>query len=115
MLFQRNTSVILRHFLRVRIGKLDEFMSKIGENAIINTQSSVDHDCCIGAHTHLSPGVTLSGGVHIGACSHVGTGANVIQNVLIGRTCLVGAGSLVIHNVQDEQCVVGVPAKPFSS
>lgn len=35
--------------------------AEIGDNVIVNTSASVDHDCRIGAHVHLSPGVRLAG------------------------------------------------------
>lgn len=85
--------------------------SGIGRNAIINTRASVDHDCIIGDHTHIAPGVTLSGGVRVGAGAHIGTGATVIQGIDIGNDSLVGAGALVLKNVPSGVTVVGVPAR----
>ncbi len=74
---------------------------RTGKNAIINTSSSVDHDCSIGDFVHIAPGVTLSGGVKIGDETHVGTGASIIQNIKIGKKCLVRAGQTVIGNFGD--------------
>lgn len=85
--------------------------SQIGCNTIINTRASVDHDCIIGDHVHISPGVTLSGGVNIGAGSHIGTGATLIQGISIGRGCLVAAGAVVIKDIADGASVRGVPAR----
>jgi len=85
--------------------------SHIGYNTIINTRASIDHDCIIGEHTHIAPGVTLSGNVTIGAKSHIGTGATVIQGISIGDKCIVGAGALVLNDVQSGITVMGVPAK----
>ena len=83
----------------------------ICENAILNTRSSVDHDCIIGAHVHVAPGATLSGGVLVGEGAHVGTGASVIQGVTIGAESVVGAGAAVVRDVLVGSTVVGVPAK----
>lgn len=85
----------------------------IGENSIINTNASVDHDCRIGAHVHIAPGATLSGGVSVGEATHVGVGACVIQGVQIGRRSLVAAGAAVVHDVPDGGRVQGVPARDF--
>jgi sugar O-acyltransferase (sialic acid O-acetyltransferase NeuD family) len=85
--------------------------SRIGCNAIVNTKASVDHDCIIGDHVHLAPGVTLSGGVTVGAGTHIGTGATVIQGVRIGCNSLIGAGALVLRDVLEGLTVVGNPAK----
>jgi sugar O-acyltransferase (sialic acid O-acetyltransferase NeuD family) len=85
--------------------------SRIGINVIVNTKASVDHDCIISDHVHISPGVTLSGGVTIGRMAHIGAGATVVQGMNIGDNCLVGAGAVVIEDVPAETQVFGVPAK----
>ena len=85
----------------------------IEDNVILNTSSSVDHDCHIGAHTHIAPGVTISGGVKIGRGCHIGCGAIVIQGVEIGEGVLVGAGTLVLKNVQSGSTVLGIPGKIY--
>ncbi len=73
----------------------------LGKNCIVNTRASVDHDCVVGAHAHLAPGVTLSGNVQVGCGAHVGTGASVIQGIRIGRDSLVRAGSVVVSDIPD--------------
>lgn len=83
----------------------------IGAHCIINTNSSIDHDCVIGDFAHISPGVTLCGGVSVGEGSHIGAGAVVIPNVKIGNWVVIGAGSTVIENVPDYAFAVGSPAK----
>lgn len=77
--------------------------ARIGKNAILNTSSSVDHDCVIGDFVHIAPGVTLSGGVVVGEETHIGTGANVIQCVKIGKKCMIPAGTTCLDNVEDGQ------------
>ena len=74
---------------------------KIGVNSIVNTSSSVDHDCQIGDHVHVAPGVTLCGAVSVDTGAFVGSGATVIQQISIGRSALVGAGTTVVHDVPD--------------
>lgn len=88
--------------------------SRIGINSIINTRASIDHDCIIGDHVHIAPGVTLSGGISVGACSHVGTGATVIQGISIGNGGLVAAGSVVTKDIVEGAKVRGVPAREFA-
>ena len=85
--------------------------SRIGKNSIVNTKASVDHDCIIGDHVHISPGVTLSGGVTVGSTVHIGSGATIIQGMRIGDNCLVAAGAVVISPLLDSVTVAGVPAK----
>jgi sugar O-acyltransferase (sialic acid O-acetyltransferase NeuD family) len=83
----------------------------VAENTIINTRAAVDHDCRIGAHVHLAPGVTLSGGVTVGEGVHIGTGAVVIQGVTIGAGATIAAGAVVVKDVPAGVLVLGVPAK----
>ena len=80
----------------------------LGENTIINTKASVDHDCNIGSHVHLAPGVTISGEVKIEDGTHVGTGAVIIQGVKIGQGCLIGAGAVILSDVPSGKTVVGL-------
>ena len=96
---------------QIMAGVVVQAGARIGRNVIINTRASVDHDCEIGAHTHIAPGVTLSGDVKVGAGSHVGTGAVVVQGVRVGAGCVVGAGAVVLADVADGATVVGVPAR----
>lgn len=81
------------------------------ENVIINTRAGIDHDCHIGAHSHVSIGATLSGDVSIGCETHVGAGSTVIQGILVGKRCIVAAGAVVTRNVPDGDKVAGMPAR----
>jgi len=85
--------------------------AEIGDDVIVNTCASVDHDCRIGAHVHLSPGVRLAGRVTVGEFTHIGIGAVVLPNLTIGKYCTVGAGSVVREDVPDGMVVVGNPAR----
>lgn len=84
---------------------------RLGVNVIINTKASVDHDSTIGNHSHIAPGVTLSGCVEVGMGTHVGTGASIVQGVRIGDASLVGAGSVVLKDIPDRVKACGCPAK----
>jgi UDP-perosamine 4-acetyltransferase len=96
---------------QIMAGAVVQAGARIGEDVIINTRASVDHDCVIGAHCHIAPGATLSGDVHVGVGSHIGAGATVLQGVRIGAGCVVGAGAVVLRGVPDGAVVVGVPAR----
>lgn len=85
--------------------------TKIGKNCIINTGAIIDHDCVIGDHVHIAPGAALSGSVKIGSGSHIGTGASVIHGIEIGSRVIVGAGSVVVDTIQNNEKVMGVPAR----
>jgi len=96
---------------QIMAGAIIQPGSYIGKNTIINTKVSVDHDCLIGDHVHLAPGVTLSGMVKVGSETHIGTGVTVIQGIHIGQNSLIAAGALVLKNVPAGTTAVGVPAQ----
>lgn len=83
----------------------------IGEQVIVNTMASIDHDCRIDSGVHLAPGSTLCGSVTVGTGSFICSGATVIPNLKVGSFVTVGAGSTVIRDVPDGAIVLGSPAK----
>jgi sugar O-acyltransferase (sialic acid O-acetyltransferase NeuD family) len=97
--------------VQVMAGAVIQPGATIAENTLINTRTSVDHDCQIGSHVHLAPGVTLCGSVEVGDSVHVGSGATVIQGIIVGRHSLVGAGTLVRENVPEGSTIIGVPGR----
>jgi sugar O-acyltransferase (sialic acid O-acetyltransferase NeuD family) len=88
--------------------------TRIGNNVIINTSSSIDHDCIIEDGVHVAPGATLCGSVRVGARSFIGAGATVAPNLTIGENVTVGAGATVVQDVPDGVTVVGTPAKAMN-
>lgn len=103
--------VTLGEGVQIMAGVVVQPGTSVGNNSIINTRAAVDHDCKIGAHCHLAPGVTLSGGVKLGDEVHIGTGASLIQSVEVGANTIVGAGALVLKAVPQKSLVLGVPGK----
>lgn len=103
--------VLLGEGCQIMAGSIIQPGCKLGENIVVNTNASVDHDGEIGDHTHLAPRVTLSGGVTVGESCHIGTGATVIQGIEIGCHVVVAAGAVVANNILSNMRVAGVPAK----
>ena len=85
--------------------------AQVGRHCILNTSSSIDHDCVLGDYVHISPNATLCGDVQVGEGTHVGAGATVIQGIRIGKWCTIGAGAVVISDIPDYATAVGNPAK----
>lgn len=83
----------------------------IGSHAIINTGAVVEHDNIITDYVHISPNVTLSGGVGVGEGSHLGSGATVIPGKNIGNWSVIGAGGVVVNDMASNVTAVGVPAQ----
>jgi len=82
----------------------------VGENVVVNTRASVDHDVVLADHVVVSPGAIISGAVKIGRGAFVGAGAVIIQGLEIGDNCVIGAGAVVRHNTKPNTTVVGNPA-----
>jgi len=85
--------------------------SVIGDHSIINTSSSVDHDCQVDNFVHIAPKATLCGGIHVGEGTIVGAGAVIIPNITVGKWVTVGAGAVVTEDVPDHTTVVGNAAR----
>jgi sugar O-acyltransferase (sialic acid O-acetyltransferase NeuD family) len=94
------TDVKLGEGVQVMAGAIIQSGSEIGDNTIINTRTSVDHDCRIGQHTHLAPGTILCGNVCIEELGHVGAGAIILQSIRVGAQVLVDAGTLVKSDIE---------------
>ncbi|MCB1949763.1 acetyltransferase [Nitrosomonas sp.] len=85
--------------------------SVTGRHTIINTSSSLDHDCVLGDFASIAPGCTVGGSVEIGHYSFIGLGANIVHNIHIGDFTVVGAGSTVLNDLPDQSVAYGTPAK----
>jgi len=85
--------------------------SKIGENVIVNTCASVDHECLLEDGVHISPGVHLGGRVTVGRGTWIGIGTTVKNGVCIGSGSIIGAGAVVLDDIPCGAVAYGVPAK----
>jgi len=87
----------------------------IGDGVILNTSCVVEHECVVENFVHISPKVALAGDVKVGEFTHIGIGSQVIQGIIIGTNVTIGGGSMVIRDIEDDQKVVGVPARIIAS
>ncbi|WCT10610.1 acetyltransferase [Mucilaginibacter jinjuensis] len=85
--------------------------AKIGKYCILNTASSVDHECIIGDNVHIGPGAKLAGCITVGDNSFIGTNATVLPRIIIGKNVIIGAGAVVTKNVADDAVIVGNPGR----
>ena len=74
---------------------------RIGKGVIVNTSSSVDHDCIVRDYCHISVGAHLCGTVTVGEGTWVGAGATVSNNINICGGCMIGAGAVVIKDITE--------------
>jgi UDP-N-acetylbacillosamine N-acetyltransferase len=85
--------------------------SQIGQDVIINTCASVDHECTIEDGVHIGPGVHIGGRTTIRKGAWMGIGAIVSDRITIGESSTIGAGSVVIRDIPPGVVAYGVPAK----
>jgi sugar O-acyltransferase (sialic acid O-acetyltransferase NeuD family) len=100
---------VLADGVQVMAGAVIQPGCVIGENSVINTRGSVDHDCRIGRDVHVAPGATLCGAVTVEAGAFVGAGSTVIQGLRIGERAVVGAGVTLVRDLAPSAVVRGAP------
>ena len=83
----------------------------VGENVIINTLSSVDHDCKVGDHAQITAGVTLGGASEIGENCFLGLKVTVLPGIKIGNNTQVMAGSVATKDIEANLVVGGYPVR----
>ena len=84
---------------------------QIGKSVIVNTASSIDHECIISDGVHIAPGAILTGNIYIGKNSFVGAGTTILPNIRIGENVIIGAGSLVTKDIPSNVMGYGSPFK----
>jgi len=85
----------------------------VGKHVIINTASSIDHDCHIKDFSHIAPKVGLAGHVKINEGCFLGIGCSIIPSIHIGQWTNIAAGSTVVSHMNDHVCAKGVPAREY--
>jgi len=84
---------------------------KVGVFCILNTSSSIDHDCEMDAFSSIAPRVVTGGNVKIGLSSAISISATVKHEVVIGDDVVIGANSYVNKNVESNVVAYGSPCK----
>lgn len=95
---------------QIMAGAILQTGTTLGKNVVINTRASLDHDCWIGDHCFIAPGVVLCGNINIEHSTFIGAGAIILPNLKIGANAIIGAGSVVTKSVSNQSLAVGSPA-----
>ena len=90
---------ILNEGCQIMSGVILQSGVTIGENTIINTRSSIDHDVKVGAYSHIAPGVTICGNTTISNDVFIGAGVTIINSINIKNNTIINAGTTVTKNI----------------
>lgn len=110
-------SAILSKHVKIGLGNIVmelaivKIGSSVGNHVVLNTKSSIDHDCTIEDYVHIGPGSILCGGVLVSEGTLVGAGTVILPNIKIGKWCTIAAGSVVHQSVADGQTWIGTSLK----
>jgi sugar O-acyltransferase (sialic acid O-acetyltransferase NeuD family) len=85
--------------------------SKVGKFCLLNTHSSIDHDCIMLDFSSLAPAAVTGGTVQIGLRSAISIGATIKHGLKIGDDSIVGANSYLNIDLPSNQIAYGTPAK----
>ena len=66
--------------IQVMPGAIAHKFTSIGKHCILNTNSTVDHECKLGDGVHVMGGASIAGRVEIGDFSTIGTNATILPN-----------------------------------
>ncbi|NEU10288.1 acetyltransferase [Flavihumibacter sp. R14] len=83
----------------------------IGDNCILNTGCSLEHDVVVGNYTHISTHAIVNGGCVIGSDTFVGSNTTISNNIVVGNEVVLGAGAVVTKNIYEPGIYIGHPAK----
>ena len=89
--------------------------STVGRFCIINTGSSIDHDCILNDYASIAPGVVTGGKVSVGLRSSISIGATVKHGISVGDDTVIGASSYVNEDIGSRTVAFGIPCKPVRS
>ena len=84
---------------------------KVGDFVHLNMDCTVGHDSIIDNFCTISPGVHISGNVHLEDRVFIGTGANILEKIFVCSGTIIGAGSTVVKSITEPGTYAGVPAK----
>lgn len=81
------------------------------ENVVVHANAKIESECRIGENTFFSSGAFVGARSLIGAASFIGPNSTLKDSITIGNYSVIGMGSVVLKNVDNENVLVGNPAR----
>lgn len=81
------------------------------ENTIIHAGARIESNCNIGKNSFISLGAFIGADTFIGKGAFIGPNSSVKDHLYIGEYAVVGMGAVVNKTVENEDVVVGNPAR----
>lgn len=107
--------VVIGKGVAIMAGVIINSDCKIGDFAILNTKSSLDHDGIMHEYSSLLPNAVTGGSVEIGAFSVISIGASILHGKKVGNHSIIGAGAVLTCNCEPNTIMYGIPAKKIRS
>jgi sugar O-acyltransferase (sialic acid O-acetyltransferase NeuD family) len=85
----------------------------IGSFNRINMCCLIGHDVTIGDFNIVNPSCKISGNVHIGNFNMLGVNSSILQGISLGNNNTIGGGSFLASNIDNNNNLLGVPARKF--
>jgi sugar O-acyltransferase (sialic acid O-acetyltransferase NeuD family) len=110
-------SAVISHFAKIGVGTVVMPKAVVGPNSVVgkfcilNTQSSIDHDCVMSDFSSMAPNAVTGGAVKIGCRSAISIGAVVKHGIEIGEDSVLGANSYLNKNLANNCVAYGTPTK----
>ena len=89
--------------------------TKLGENVVVYTSTTIDHHSEVGDHVFISQGVVTAGRVKIEQGAYIGPGVTIGWGLTVGEGSVVGAGAVVLDDIPPGKIAFGVPARVRST
>lgn len=88
--------------------------AKVEAGVILNSSAVVEHECIVGAFSHISIGAKCAGNVRVGERCFLGANACVLPNLSLCDEVVLGAGAVAVKSIKKKGVFVGVPAKKIA-
>lgn len=85
--------------------------AKVETGVILNSSAVIEHECVVGAFSHISVGAKCAGNVKVGKQCFLGVNSCVLPNLTLCDEVILGAGAVATKSINQKGVFAGVPAK----